>query len=564
MEIVLDIARDMNEPQLNSASTALFRFSPSSMLILDTQGIIRAVNLACCEQLSCSSEELVGLPLAHLLHHDCPANVEETLQALQLGSHPDARLDICLRKDDNQPLWLRLSATNIADREGYRVTAVILEESKPPVIQPLAPSAGRLYHRHTHLPLPALLEDRLTQLLRYREQAPLAVLRIAVRIGSEPLEERARELLQRYVARVVNRGTPLRTSCGHCREGDIAVLLPQADLRTLINLARNLLQQLQRPLRLGRGHQVEPQACIGIAVCPEDGEEARDLLHQALEARRQVAGDFRFADPQLHRSAAATLSFETDLSMALRQGELVFHYQPIQKAASGSLTAVEALLRWQHPGRGLLYPRAFLQQLEQSPQIEAVGETLLRQACQQVQKWRQRQPSLGLTLNVFSGYFNADGFCASIAAVLTETGFPAEQLTLDISEQTLMDNPLRSAEIIREVTDLGVAVAIDDVGNHWRTQAELRHLPVRALKLDRRLTPDSNGDQDQAALAAILARYAGEHDLQLAAKGIETQDQLEGARHLPCDLLQGFLLGRPMPAGEFHAWLEASPPGGGQ
>jgi EAL domain-containing protein (putative c-di-GMP-specific phosphodiesterase class I) len=252
----------------------------------------------------------------------------------------------------------------------------------------------------------------------------------------------------------------------------------------------------------------------------------------------------------------------------LRHGavdQLVVHYQPVVRLDTGEVEGVEALIRWQHPERGLLMPDAFLAVAEETGQLIPMTRWLLRETTRQAARWRAQGLALRVAVNISARHFSTETLVRDVRVALRESGLPPDQLLLELTETSVAEDPTRAEDQLAVLRGLGVRVAIDDFGTGWSSLAQLLALPIGTLKIDRSLVTASEraaaGDSG-AVLAAIVAltRTLG---ISSVAEGVETAEHLRLVREAGCDLAQGWLLAEPMPAAELTGWLHRLKAAGG-
>ena len=324
-------------------------------------------------------------------------------------------------------------------------------------------------------------------------------------------------------------------------------------------LAEKLIEAMSRPFLL-EGHVMHVSLSIGITLYPADAMDADDLLknadiamHQAKAAGRAA---YRFFTEELNQQARKRLLLENRLHHALERGEFSIVYQPKVDAAEGRLIGVEALLRWNMEGRSVS-PVEFIPILEGNGLILPVGRWILDTACRQVRAWQEKGlPGLRVAVNFSARQFRQGDLYESIARTLEATGLAAADLEVEITESTLMDVDA-GAEVLDRLAGLGVRVAIDDFGTGYSSLTYLKRFSVHSLKIDRSFVTDITEDQDDAAIVAAIVGLAHSLDIQATAEGVETEAQLEFLRQHDCDLIQGYLFGRPLSAEAFWDWSAA-------
>ncbi len=345
--------------------------------------------------------------------------------------------------------------------------------------------------------------------------------------------------------------------------GDEFVLLLAAPVDTdfLTRLAERALHLLSEPLRLGE-HVVQVSGSMGLSLYPGDGGDAPSLLKHAdaamYLAKSRGRNKYQFFSHEISDRTAEFFALEADLRLGVTRDELRLHYQPKFDLASGALCGMEALMRWQHPTRGLLAPGTFIGLAEESGLIVPMGRWLLREACRQIRTWlAEGLPVPRVAINLSLRQFLSETLFEDICAALSEAELPTEALELEITESVLMADPDSVERELMRLHELGVHLAIDDFGTGYSSLAYLKRFPARTLKLDRSFVSGLPGDRDDCAITQAVIAMAHSLGRRVVAEGVETQAQLDYLRALGCDEIQGFLLGRPMPPAAFAELLRA-------
>jgi diguanylate cyclase (GGDEF)-like protein len=323
-----------------------------------------------------------------------------------------------------------------------------------------------------------------------------------------------------------------------------------------------LMRNLSAPFLSGE-HERVLTASVGVAVYPADAETAAALVRNADTAmhRAKEAGGGRvvFFEERMNQEVYRRVTVERELRRAIERDEFVLYYQPQMDARTGALSGAEVLIRWQHPARGLQSPAAFIGIAEQTGLIEPIGELVLRKACLQLQAWHsQRTAPPRLSVNVSGRQFRRRDFAALVATILRETGTDPKTLELEITETLLMEDADASGVVLNQLAEQGIRLAIDDFGTGYSSLAYLKRLRFDALKIDRSFVKDVTTDEDSAAICAAVIALARTLRKETVAEGVETQEQLDFLRGHQCDLIQGFLISRPVPAGQFISALLAN------
>jgi diguanylate cyclase (GGDEF)-like protein len=342
---------------------------------------------------------------------------------------------------------------------------------------------------------------------------------------------------------------------------EFTVVLPDlADPHDASRVARRLLNCFREPFRLGT-HEVFVSTSIGIAIYPEDGRDIDDLLKNAdvamYHAKEDGRNNYRMYSPSMNALAVARMKMEQQLRRAVEGSEFGLVYQPIIDLKTGRVTGAEALVRWNHPDRGVVSPAEFISLSEESGLIVRLGEWILRQVADQAREWRVagRSP-LTMSVNLSARQLQDPDIVATVRDILAETGLEPATLMMELTESVLMEPEGPVANSIRSLADLGVRFAVDDFGTGYSSLSYLKHFPVAALKIDRAFVQHVPDDRDYAAITSAVVALARALDLEVVAEGVETEAQAQFLLDLGCHRAQGFLIGPPVSPEEFLAFLD--------
>lgn len=328
-------------------------------------------------------------------------------------------------------------------------------------------------------------------------------------------------------------------------------------------LAGRMLEVLGEPFLLSTGDVVEISSSAGVALAPRDGRDAEALQQKADQAmyasKRASRGLVRVYSEDIGREREEKVRLENDLRRGVRDGELTLHYQGRFDVLSGQLRGLEALVRWDRPGLGLVPPQAFIPVAEQSPLMLGIGEWVLAQACLRAVAWDFAARDLNMSVNVSIMQFQQPDFVQTVRRALQDTGCPPGVLTLELTETMILRDVQRARLTIAALHGLGLRVAMDDFGTGYSSLGVLRSLPLDTLKIDRAFMegitlPWPEGGKAQVMLATIID-LAHQLDMRVTAEGVESPEQLAFLRQTGCDYVQGFLLGRPEPAAQVASRL---------
>jgi diguanylate cyclase (GGDEF)-like protein/PAS domain S-box-containing protein len=448
-----------------------------------------------------------------------------------------------------------------AARESLQASRDALERAVAERTAELQAANERAQHLADHdaltgLPNRRLLEDRLTQALAlsYRNRKLTAVMFVDLdrfKTINDSLGHAVGDVLLKEVAQRLVR--QLRVGDTICRIGgdEFVVVLPEIKRSgDAAQVAQKVIEQLSQPVVVEeRDLTVTPS--IGIAVFPDDGRDAETLIRNAdaamYHAKEMGRANYQFFTAEMNQAASRRLALETDLRRALGKDELRVHYQPIVDMRTGKVSAHEALVRWQHPERGLVAPGEFIQLAEETGLILKLGEWVLREAC----RWATFigiEHGLQVSVNLSPRQFNDPKLVQVVASALRETGLPARLLELEITETTAMQHTDVTLGTMKKLKQLGVSLAIDDFGTGYSSLSYLKRFPVDKLKIDRSFTTEVPEDEDQCAIVSAIVALAHALDIKVIAEGVEHEAQRNFLRDCACDYIQGYLIGRPVDA----------------
>ena len=318
--------------------------------------------------------------------------------------------------------------------------------------------------------------------------------------------------------------------------------------------AHDICRALAAPFQID-GHDIFVTSSVGIAMYPRDGLDVATLVKHAdsamYRAKRTNSG-YKFYEASMEMTTGEHVRLESDLRRALDQHQLEVFYQPQVAFADDRIVAMEALVRWRHPTRGLVPPAEFIPLAEETGLINRLGDWVLRAACTQLQAWiGQGLPPLRVAVNLSVRQLLQADFAATVQGVLAETGLPPHLLELEITESTLMENAQETLAALHTLRELGVRLSIDDFGTGYSSLSYLKRFPVDIIKIDRSFVRDIPQDADDAAIVTAILALAHSLRLEVVAEGVETPAQRRFLHALDCDLLQGYLISPPVPAAQF-------------
>jgi diguanylate cyclase (GGDEF)-like protein/PAS domain S-box-containing protein len=333
------------------------------------------------------------------------------------------------------------------------------------------------------------------------------------------------------------------------------LLADLADAKSASMVAQKILEAIAAPMVVDH-HELFVTTSIGVALFPEDGGDAEALLRSAdramYRAKEVGRNNFQMASEAGEEVGVERLSLERSLHYASRRDEFVVHYQPLVEIATRRIVGAEALIRWNHPVRGLMKPSDFIPIAEQSGLIIPIGEWVLRSACDQTRQWHNEgNEHLRVAVNLSARQFQQPDLANLVERVLADTGLSAELLDIEITESTAMQNADLTLGTLSRLKSMGVRISIDDFGRGYSSLSYLKRFPIDTVKIDKDFVRDLTSDNNDAAIVTAIVSMAHALKLHVVAEGVETEEQLAFLQGLGCKVAQGHFFGRPVPAEEF-------------
>lgn len=565
-----DISERKQAEETLSLAALVFENSSEGMTITDAEGTILAVNPAFTELTGYTPEEIIGNNPRVLRSGRQDAAFYQAMWR-QLAETGHWAGEIWNRRKDGEIYaeWLSINTSFNADGTVHRRVGLFSDITKRKKSEELIWRQAN-FDPLTDLPNRRMFRDRLEQAIKKARRADASVALMFIdldhfkqvndTLGHDMGDVLLIEATQRLSRCVRNTDTVARLG------GDeFAVILGELnDPNNVERVAQDILQTLVKPFTLGT-ELAYISASIGVAFYPKDATQIDELLKNADQAMYAAKDPghrncHRYFAPTMQEAAQNRMQLTSDLRRALTEEQFLVYYQPIIDLASGAVVKAEALIRWQHPTRGLVNPIDFIAFAEESGLIVSIGAWVLRTACSHTMAWRrQGLAPLRITVNVSARQFHEGNFPEVVYAALRDTGLPPEDLELEITEGMLMYDIDHAASTMQALWKVGVHISEDDFGTGYSSLNYLKKFPIHTLKIDQSFVRDIGQDADDTALVAAIIAMAHSLHLTVVAEGVETQQQLDYLRRQGCDHCQGYLFAKPMPAAAFAAYLAASP-----
>jgi diguanylate cyclase (GGDEF)-like protein/PAS domain S-box-containing protein len=557
-----EAVENLGEITLNSLGDAV--------LSTDAVGNVTYLNLVAESMTGWSREEASGQPLSDVFRiidgvTREPARNPLSL-AVQLNKTVELTPNCVLIRRDGFEAAIEDSASAIHDRGGQVIGAVVVFHY---LSAARALSLQMAQHDFlTDLPNRMLLNDRLTQAISFarRRGNHLAVLFVDLdrfKLVNDSLGHAiGDQLLQSVGERLV---TCVRSSDTVSRQGgdEFVVLLSQVEhAEDAAISARKVLAALAVPHTIAQ-QPLQVTASVGVSIYPDDGQDGDALIKGAdvamYRAKASGGNNYQFFRADLTVLSIERQSFEGDLRHAVERQQLVLHYQPKMSLETGAITGVEALLRWQHPVRGLVGPADFVPFAEASRLIVPIGQWVLREACEQARIWLDAGLRPGpMAVNISGAEFRHKDFLENLRAILEESGLDPRRLELELTEAALMQHVQSTAFALRAIKAVGVQLAVDNFGTGYFSLSQMKRFPIDALKVDQSFVKGITTDPDDAPIVSAAISMGKSLNQRVVAEGVETREQVAFLQAQQCGEGQGYYFSRPMTAAQFADFLENS------
>ncbi len=563
----LFIEKERAQVTLNSIGDAV--------LSTDMSGNVTYLNVVAEHMTGWPRKEAVGHPLCDVFQIVDGATHKPSPNPMELAIKENRAVGlaancILVRRDGHESA-IEDSAAPIHDRDG-QVTGAVVVFHDVSMARSVVQEMSRLAQHDalTDLPNRMMLKDRITQgiSLALRNHNQLAVLFLDLdgfkHINDSLGHAIGDKLLQSVAARLV---ACVRKSDTVSRQGgdEFVILLPEvthaADAAVS---AAKIISELKKEHTLGE-HRLRVTVSIGVSTYPDNGEDAETLIKNAdtamYYAKQSGRDNCQFFRPDMGLNAVERQSLEGQLRYALERQELLLHYQPKVNLKTGAITSVEALVRWQHPERGLLLPGQFLTIAEDTGLILAIGQWVLREACRQTREWLDAGLlAVPVAVNISSLEFRSQHFLEDVQVALKDSSLDSNYLELELTETVLMRHADSTAYALRQLKAIGVRLAVDDFGTGYSSLSYLTRFPIDALKLDQSFVRDIIADRDDAIVVDAVISMGKSLKHRVIAEGVETLEQLAFLRAHGCDEGQGYYFSRPVVAQHFAKLLETGIP----
>ena len=551
-------ARKLREEEQRLAAT-VFEAASEGIIILDPNYRLLALNEAFTRLTGYRREELLGRNVSRLMGSAETLRRYQAIRTeLECQGTWQGELIETRKNGELYPQWLQLNV--VRDGRG-QVTHVVGFFADLTARRDAEERLRYLSHYDelTGLANRTLFKERLHEASqRARQEGRTAALLLIdldrFKLLNDSLGHEVADQLLRQMSRRMTQTVPEADTIARLSGNEFAVLIDSyASLAALARLSSRLLAKLRTPMTVG-GHELVISASVGISLLPDNAWEISALMSQAnmaMQHAKHLGGNtFQFFTDNLQACTLERLQLETRLRKAIDEGQLDVHYQPKLNLANERLDSAEALVRWRHPEMGMVPPGDFIGLAEETGLIGAIGEFVLRRACQQARAWQLQGHELRVSVNLSVHQLRTGNLVELVRTVLDETGLPPHLLELELTESQLLDNVESVTTTFRQLREMGVKLAIDDFGTGYSSLSYLKRFPVDYVKIDQTFIRDLSQQGEDAAITRAIIAMAHSLELKVVAEGVEQAEQLRFLRAHHCDEIQGFLISPPLAAGD--------------
>lgn len=541
-----------------------------AVITTDAMGTVEYLNTVAEELIGWKNSEAKGKPLTevfNIINENTGEPAENPVEkCFREGRIVGLANHTVLIHRDGHRFAIEDSAAPIRNREGQMIGVVLVFHDVSEKRNLLQQMIHQAYHDPlTDLPNRILFNDRLSLALAHAHRCNemLAVLFLDLdrfKVVNDMLGHAMGDLLLKEVAGRL--GGVVRESDTIARMGgdEFTLLLPQIiHEKDAGKIAQKVLQAFEQLFIIG-GHEFQITASIGMALYPNDGQDAQTLMKHAdtamYRAKEQGRNNYQLFTPAMNARILERLAMENNLRHALEREEFLVYYQPQVNTQTQKINGMEALIRWKHPEKGLVLPAEFIPLAEDTGLIVPIGEWVLRTACAQNKAWLDSgHEPMRLTVNISACQFQQGNLVETIARILAETGLDANWLEMEITESIIMQDIEYTIKTLQQLREMGIHIAIDDFGTGYSSLNYLKRFPINTLKIDRSFINDIIVNPGDAAIVSTIIVLAQNLNLKVIAEGVETQEQLEFLKQRQCVEIQGYLFSKPVPPDEFERLL---------
>lgn len=551
----LDRAREISQVRFENIAAT----SPDAIICSDNQGIITFWNRAAEKIFGYQAQDILHKPASTIVPDSWLKVYHDELKRLQQGQAmklADQTIELSGLRKDGTEFPAEFSLSTWTDSQSTHVGAIVRD------ITERRHNEERLFRLAsldalTNLANRSAWQARLAEILA--DELPATILLIDLdgfKEINDSFGHSAGDAVLKDIAQQMRATLKEAVMLARLGGDEFVALLPGNEEQAARHIAQELMYAIAEPIDFA-GQAITVHASMGISLAPLHGTRAEDILNAAdlalYKAKSSGKGRCEIFTAALREVAVARRSFERELRLAFENGEFELFYQPQVCTQTRCLSGAEALIRWNHPSRGLLTPLSFIDVLSEKQSAPAIGAWILRTACASAVEWQKKHPSFRISVNLFDAQLRSNRLLTTVLNTLAETGLPAHCLELEIVENIVVRNESVTKNLLHSLRDMGVGLSFDDYGTGYASLSLLKTYPVSRLKIDRSFIRHVDTDPENAAVVKAIIYLANNFGLEIIAEGVETESELAFLQSNGCTQIQGYIFGRPVPVDEFTA-----------
>ncbi len=555
--VAVDISQRRRREATLARMAAIMESSHDAVIATTPDGRVISWNPGATRMYGYTASEMEGRSIRVLEPPHLRGGIQDVLERIA-GGETVVRYETTRMRKDGESVEVAVSASPIRDEQGTLTGVASIARDIGDRKRAEELIAFQAFHDPlTALPNRALLMERLNLCVaRARRTGKLLALLFLdldlFKTVNDVFGHTAGDTIFQEVARRLSLCVREGDTVARAGGDEFIVLLPEiASADDAVTVARKLLEAIGQPFSIG-SKRVDLTTSIGISLYPDDGQDAEALLRSAdnamWQAKERGRNNFQLSIPELTEEAARRLTLQAGLRQAIQRNELVLHYQPVLSLTSGRIIELEALVRWQHPEKGLVMPGDFIDVAEKAGMMVPLGQWVLNNATRQVRSWQNMGlPDLRVAINLSPSQFHERNLVGTVQRALSDSDLKPPSLEIEITEGVAMEDADVTVANLLALRDLDVGVSIDDFGTGYSSLSYLKRFPVTTLKIDRSFVSDVVSNSADAGIVRAVVAMAHGLKLNVIAEGVETHEQFAYLRNNGCDALQGYWFSRPLP-----------------
>ena len=555
--VAVDISERWRRENSLRRMAAIMESSHDAVMSTTPDGEVVTWNAGAREVYGYTAEEMVGHPVSILEPSDRRGEIAHVLEQIRSGEAVVRYETVRLRKD-GQRVDVAVSASGIHDEAGHLTGVASITRDISDRLRTQELIVFQAFHDPlTGLPNRSLYLERLNICVSKarRTGRKLALLFLDLdhfKVVNDGFSHSAGDAIFQELARRLTESVRDDDTVARVGGDEFVVLLPEIGrTEDAAVVAGKLLDAVAQPFMV-EGRRIDLTTSIGVSVFPDDGQDIESLMRSAdnamVRAKQKGRNNYQLSIPELTEEAVQRLALQAGLRQAIEKDELVLHYQPVLSLTTGRIVELEALVRWQHPEKGLIMPNSFIDVAEKAGMMVPLGEWVLGRAVRQTRLWQDRGiPNLRIAVNLSPSQFHDRNLVPTIRTALSGSTLQAEDLEIEITEGVAMEDAEITVANLMALRDLKVGISIDDFGTGYSSLSYLKRFPVTTLKIDRSFVSDVVSNSADAGIVRAVVAMAHGLKLNVIAEGVETKEQFAYLRENGCDALQGYWFSRPLP-----------------